>query len=317
MPDYYAAPPIPKDFIWRRAHSLTGICLVLFLIEHLLTNSQAALYIGDDGLGFVSSVNWLKNLPYLQVIEITLLGVPFLIHAIWGVRYLFTGEFNSFRRDGSKPALPQYARNKAYTWQRITSWILLFGIVAHVIHMRFIEYPVSAKVGDQKYYMLPVSLDNGLYTLSKRLDFQMYDQTKIQDFIKKLPAKPTELAKTPKDLINEQKINQEYAFAKALEKNSLKDNQILVVSPSFGEAELLMVRDVFKSPIMIFLYTGLVLAACFHAFNGLWTSMISWGVTLTVASQRLMRKITVALMVIVTFLGLAAIWGTYWFNLYY
>ncbi len=84
MADYYAAPPIPREFIWRRAHSLTGIWLVLFLIEHLFTNSQAALYIGDDGLGFVSSVNWLKNLPYLQVIEIFLLGVPFLIHGIWG-----------------------------------------------------------------------------------------------------------------------------------------------------------------------------------------------------------------------------------------
>ncbi len=317
MPDYYAASPIPRDFIWRRAHSLTGIWLVLFLIEHLLTNSQAALYIGDDGFGFVSSVNWLKNLPYLQFIEIFLLGVPFLIHGIWGVRYLFTGKFNSFQSDGSQPALPQYPRNRAYTWQRLTSWILLVGIIAHVIHMRFIEYPDSVKLNGQQYYMLPINLDDGLYTLSKRLDFQIYDQTKIQDFKSELPSKPNEPTKKPEEMIRAQKIDQEYRFAAALEKQSLKKNQILIVSPSFGVAELLMVRDAFKSPLMIFLYTGLVLAACFHAFNGLWTSMISWGVTLTAASQRMMRKITVALMVIVTFLGLAAIWGTYWFNLYH
>ena len=32
-------------------------------------------------------------------------------------------------------------------------------------------------------------------------------------------------------------------------------------------------------------------------------------------SQQLMRKIATALMVLITFLGLAAIWGTYWINL--
>lgn len=295
MPDYYTAPPIPRDFIWRRAHSLTGIWLVLFLIEHLLTNSQAALYIGDDGFGFVKSVNWLHELPYLQVIEIFLLGVPLLIHGLWGVRYLFTGESNSFRTDGTKPSLPQYPRNQAYTWQRITSWILLFGILAHVIHMRFIEYPASAKLDGKQYYMLPVSLDKGLYSLSKRLDFELYDQTKIQ---------------------TASKLSAQKDWAAALIERPLSENQILVVSPSFGTVELLMVRDAFKSPVMILLYTGLVLATCFHAFNGLWTSMISWGVTLTAASQRLMRKIAVTLMIIVTFLGLAAIWGTYWINLY-
>ncbi len=230
---------------------------------------------------------------------------------------MFSGKFNSFRTDGSQPSLPQYSRNQAYTWQRLTSWILLAGIIAHVIHMRFIEYPASAEMDGQQFYMIPVSRDDGLYTLSKRLDFQLYDQAKIKDFKSKLPAKSAEFAKTAEEMINEQKLDQDYNFANALEKQPLKNSQILIVSPSFGVAELLMVRDTFKSPLMIFLYTGLVLAACFHAFNGLWTSMISWGITLTEASQRLMRRITVTFMVIVTFLGLAAIWGTYWFNLYH
>ncbi|KIA76522.1 hypothetical protein DB43_AD00010, partial [Parachlamydia acanthamoebae] len=53
----------------------------------------------------------------------------------------------------------------------------------------------------------------------------------------------------------------------------------------------------------------------YHGFNGLWTFMISWGVTLTALSQRYMRHLATALMVIVAFLGMAAIWGTYWINL--
>src|ERR1700719_477349 len=86
----YRAPLIPQAFIWRRAHSLTGLWLVLFLIEHLIVNSQAALFVGDNGNGFVNAVNSIKDLPYLPVIEIFLLGVPFLIHGLWGIKYLLT-----------------------------------------------------------------------------------------------------------------------------------------------------------------------------------------------------------------------------------
>jgi succinate dehydrogenase / fumarate reductase cytochrome b subunit len=92
-------------------------------------------------------------------------------------------------------------------------------------------------------------------------------------------------------------------------------NQVTALSPNFGTAVLLMVRETFKSPLMIFLYTVFVLAATFHAFNGLWTFMITWGITLTAASQQLMRKCAVVLMVLISFLGLAAIWATYWINL--
>ncbi len=313
----YRAPPIPNAFIWRRAHSLTGLWLVLFLIEHLLTNSQAALFIGDDGSGFVSAVNFIKGLPYLPFIEIFLLGVPFLIHGLWGIRYLMTAEYNSFPTDGSSPSLPQYSRNQAYTWQRITSWILLFGILAHVIHMRFIEYPTSAQRGTEHQYMVRVEADNGLYTLSKRLGFEIYDQQQIKDMSQKILSK-TEIEEgnnTPEELIALQQQRENRAWLAAMEKWTLDDNQYIAVAPSFGVAELLTVRDTFKSPTMILLYSGLVIATCFHAFNGLWTFLITWGITLTSRAQQLMRILAVILMVLISFLGLAAIWGTYWFNL--
>lgn len=314
----YPAPPLPRAFIWRRAHSLTGLWLVLFLIEHLLTNSQAALFIGDDGRGFVSAVNFLKDLPYLPVIEIFLLGVPFLIHGVWGIQYLLTAEYNSFPTDGSSPALSQYKRNQAYTWQRITSWILLVGILAHVIHMRFIDYPTSAQLNTRHLYISRVEADDGLFTLSKRLGFEIYHAQQVQEIKQRVLAQPEVQVKQdskPEQLIAAQKQREERAWVAALEKWPLKENQLVAVSPSFGVAELLLVRDTFKNPTMILLYTGLVLATCFHAFNGLWTFMITWGITLTARSQQLMRSLAVALMIIVTFLGLAAIWGTYWFNL--
>lgn len=319
----YEAPPLPSAFIWRRAHSLTGLWLVIFLIEHLLTNSQAALFLGDDGKGFVNAVNGLKNLPYLPVIEIGLLGIPFLIHGIWGVRYLFTSKANSFPSDGSTPSLTEFSRNHAYTWQRITSWILLFGILAHVIHMRFYEYPSSAQIDTQKDYMVVLDADPGIYPLSNRLGFKIYDQKRIHAKEKKMIAKHQDWISTftanspenPKNSMLLQKIKEEKNWLSTLTGLKLNKDQVIAISPSFGLAELLMVRETFKSPTMILLYSGLVLAACFHAFNGLWTFMISWGITLTSRSQKSMRALATGLMVLISFLGLASIWGTYWINL--
>ncbi len=266
----------------RRLHSLTGLWLVLFLMQHLFINSQAALFIGEDGLGFIKGANDIHSLPYLPVIEAVLLGIPFLIHGWWGIQYLFTGKFNSFPTDGSSPSLTRYPRNHAYTWQRITSWILLIAIIAHVVQMRFLDNPIAVKIDNQTSYMVRLEADTGLTSLSQRLDFELFDHSNIH-------------------------IRQIY--------KPIQAGQVIAVTHDFGTAELLMVRETFKMPIMIALYTLFVLAACFHGFNGLWTFMISWGITLSEKSQRWMRTLATGLMVLITCLGLAAIWGTYWVNL--
>lgn len=283
----YDSPKLPKEFVWRRLHSLTGLFLVIYLIEHLLVNSQAALFVGDDGEGFIKAVNDIHNLPYLPFIEMALLGVPILIHAYWGIQYLFTGEQNSYGEIGKDPYLPEYSRNKAYTWQRITSWILLFLLFGHIVHMRFIEYPWKVKVDGEKEYFVKVNDDHGLESLSKRLHFKIIESN---------GSAPTH-------------------WEEQLHANPLKTGEKGIIAKSFGLAELMMVRETFKSPLMIALYTIFVLSACYHAFNGLWTFMISWGVTLTQRSQMWMRRISNILMVIVAFWGLAAIWGTFWINL--
>lgn len=312
---------IPRAFIWRRLHSLTGLFLVLYLIEHLLVNSQAALFIGDDGKGFVQAVNHIHDLPYLPFIEIFLLGVPILIHMYWGIIYLRTSQQNYYNSQENKPVCADNPRNRAYTWQRITSWILLFGIIAHVIHMRFMEYPASATLGDTKYYMIRLNHDPGLYPLAARLGFDIYDRNRIIESKKEMDKlKDAEMLHQPIEdhhgaAVIKQKIEQRTKWLNILEFPPLKEGQVVVVAKSFGLAELLMVRDTFKIPIMLALYTIFVLSACFHGFNGLWTFMISWGVTLTAASQKLMLRLATGLMILVTFWGLSAIWISYWVNL--
>jgi len=276
---------LTKTFLWRRLHSLMGLWLVLFLFEHLLVNSQAALWVGDNGRMFVQMVEGIHNLPYLEVIEIFLLGVPIFIHLVWGVKYLWTAKFNSSSSDGSTPAL-KYPRNKAYTWQRITSWILVFLLSFHIVKFRFLEYPEKIISDSKEKYIVKLHEDEGLYSIAKRLDVEIYNPTRIAEEDRRPPSH-----------------------------KKLKKGEVFAVTDTFGTATVLTVRDTFKNPIYIGIYTVFVLAACFHAFNGFWTFLITWGVILNMLSQRRMLKVAWALMAIVAFWGLAAVWGTYWVNL--
>ena len=312
---------LPKPFILRRLHSLLGVWLVLYLCEHLLVNSQAALFFQDDGYSFVAAVNHIYALPFLHVIEVILLGVPFLIHGAWGIYYAIQGKLNAHRTDGSKPALPQYKRNRAYSWQRITSWLLLVGISAHVIHMRFLESPAHT-MGDQKEYITRVAYDGGLPLVAEKLNVKLFDESHILQKHEAVTKDERELAHLEKEhkegepnaayfhLFNQ--VQHEKEWLKVAEKKGLRKGEVLAVAPHAGEAFLLIVRETFKSPLMVILYSVLVIAATFHAFNGLWTFMITWGITLTRTSQKKMRTLTSILMGITMFLGLMAAWGSYW-----
>src|SRR5690606_33729879 len=100
-----------------------------------------------------------------------------------------------------------------------------------------------------------------------------------------------------------QKSMQEQKFLKVLSGFSLKEYQIVAVAPSPGAAMLLSLRDTFKNPLMALLYTLFVLSAAFHAFNGFWTFLITWGVILSMNSQKVMRKIAFVGMILLSFLG--------------
>lgn len=262
------AETVSPTFLWRRVHSLMGLWLVIYLILHLVVNSQATLWLGDDGVGFVQMVNTLEGLPYLQVIEITLIGIPILIHGYWGVKRALTSKYNCIPSNQTAPSLP-YSRNKAYGWQRTTSWILLFGIIAHVVQMRFVQMPTKTDFDHQTFYVVSITNDTGLQSVADRIGVQL---TKEGD-------------------------------------------RVIARAPTPGKAMLLMVRDTFKSPLMAFLYSIFVLAAAFHAFNGFWTSMITWGVLLSYRSQKAILPLCWLGVALLAFLGLAAIWGSYWINL--
>lgn len=256
---------LPRDWGSRRLHSLLGLWLALFIIFHLVTNSQAALFFDQYGAGFIHEVNLIHNLPYRSVIEIVLIGLPFFLHAAWGIKFAIKAKYNSSGKGEKAPKL-KYGANKAYSWMRIAAYVLLVGLILHVVQMRFLRYPDEIETADYKTeYVVSVSADPGLDGIAARLG------------------------------------------AKVIE----GPDGLEVVADSSGKAMLFTVRDVMKSWTMRILYSIFVLSGVYHGFRGLWSFAIVWGITLTKRSQNVMKWATVGLMLVVGFLGMAAIWLTY------
>lgn len=265
---------VPTAFIWRRVHSLMGFWLVLFLCEHLLINAQAALWFGGEQR-FILLVNFLQSIPGLKAIEAFLIGTPILVHLVWGIKRASSAKTNSWRSDGSKPSLP-YVRNLAFTWQRVTAWILVIGVVAHVIQIRWVDYPKKAFVNHQERELVRISRDPDLDALAAKLRVSLFSAAEIKE----------------KELLG----------------FSLNERQVVAAAPDHGTAILLTVRDMFKNPIMQVLYTIFILAAVFHAFNGFWTFLLTWGLIVSAAAQKAFHMLGFAGMIVFALLGLIAIW---------
>ncbi|WP_375793806.1 succinate dehydrogenase cytochrome b558 subunit [Chlamydia sp. 12-01] len=275
------------SFVLRCVHSLAGVAFTLFLCEHMFTNMLASSYF-NEGQGFVQLVSKFHQIPGLKIIEIVFLALPFISHAIIGIIYLFQSESNSEASDGSKPALI-YARNIAYTWQRRTAWILLFGLIFHVVQFRFLRYPVHIELHGQTYYV--VDIDSSRYPAIVR-------GTK-GFFTINFSAPQTETIRLEREDLEGSAVSK------------LSESKEYLLTPNVGTAFLYIVRDSLGSLWMAIFYTILVIAAAFHGFNGLWTFCSRWGVVISLRSQALLRNLCYFAMVIVSAMGISVIWNLY------
>jgi succinate dehydrogenase / fumarate reductase cytochrome b subunit len=278
---------LPIIFILKRIQSLTGFFLTLFLFEHLLTNSTASAILKDNNL-FVKMVNNLQSIPFLHTVEIILIALPIAAHAFLGGSYIFEAKYNSHKTNPTKPNL-NYKRNKAFTYQRFSSIFIGLFLIFHVAEMRFIKYPKTLKLKNENKYFVKIKNDQNLDNLIKKLNGKIYFKNEMPNY----------------------KNLQEYEI---LKKYTLKENQIIVSTDSFGKATLLNVREDFKNPALVFLYSLFVLLTCFHAANGLFTFCITWGVIISYKSQQNVLRASLLFMLIILFLGFFSILGTYLFS---
>lgn len=118
-----------RYFYLRRLHSLLGVIpLGVFLINHLLTNSTAIV----SAEFFEEKVKLIHLLgPALPIVEAVLIFVPLALHIALGIYIATQAKMNT--------STLKYARNYAYTFQRITGWIAVVYITYHVVHLRFMQ----------------------------------------------------------------------------------------------------------------------------------------------------------------------------------
>ncbi|MDD9147872.1 MULTISPECIES: succinate dehydrogenase cytochrome b558 subunit [unclassified Sporolactobacillus] len=114
-----------NDFAWHRLHSLLGVIPVgLFLIVHLTVNFQATK--GSDA--FNQAASFMEHLPYLLFLEIVLIYLPILYHAIYGIYMAFTAK-NNVGNFG-------FFRNWMFLLQRLSGLFLVIFLAWHVWETR-------------------------------------------------------------------------------------------------------------------------------------------------------------------------------------
>ncbi len=195
------------EFGNRRWHSLLGVIPIgLFLLEHLFTNYMATK--GPEA--FNNAAKFLEELPFRYFLEIFIIFLPLIYHAVYGIYIAFTAKNNLGRFN--------FFRNWMFFLQRLTGILTLIFIIWHV------------------------------YT------------TRVQVM--------------------------------------------------FGaEANFDMMHDIFSNPFMIGFYLVGVISAIFHFANGLWSFAVSWGLTVSPRSQKIMTYVTLIVFVLLSYVGVRAIFA--------
>jgi len=110
-----------REHFYRRLHSLLGVVPIgIFVVQHLVVN-HFAVY-GEES--FNKAANFMASLPFVTALEIFVIYLPILFHAILGVYIVFVAR-NNTRRYG-------YFRNWMFLLQRVTGIITLIFIAWHV-----------------------------------------------------------------------------------------------------------------------------------------------------------------------------------------
>lgn len=112
-------------FLFRRLHSLTGLVFGGYLIVHLLVNATIA----QGGNIYQMQVDKIHALPFLPVIEWTLIYLPIIYHTIYGIWIILTGQPNATHYS--------YVRNWAYVAQRISAVIIVLFALFHVLAFKY------------------------------------------------------------------------------------------------------------------------------------------------------------------------------------
>lgn len=114
-----------REFFRARLHSLLGVIPVgLFLMIHLVVNHYATK--GEEA--YNAAAGFMGNLPFRLFLEIFVIFLPILYHAIYGIIIAFKAR-NNVKDYG-------YFRNWMFLLQRVTGFITFVFVLWHVWETR-------------------------------------------------------------------------------------------------------------------------------------------------------------------------------------
>lgn len=133
-----------SHFLIRRIHSLLGLLPIgIFLTFHMFLNLSARF--GPEQYDKV--IETMQSIPGIFLIEMIIIFVPIIFHAVYGSWVVYTGQSNVLRY--------KYARNWFYIIQRISGIYTVIFVTVHVFALRFGE---ANFVGMQNAIASPLGL---------------------------------------------------------------------------------------------------------------------------------------------------------------
>ena len=133
-----------REYTFRKWHSLMGVIPVgVFLTQHLIVNNFAT----RGAEAFIKAAGFMELLPFRYALEIFIIFLPILYHAIYGLYIAFTAKNNAVSYG--------YFRNWMFVFQRISGIVTLIFISWHVWETR-----IQAMLGKEVNYDMMADILN-------------------------------------------------------------------------------------------------------------------------------------------------------------
>ncbi|HDX9703026.1 TPA: succinate dehydrogenase cytochrome B558 [Bacillus thuringiensis] len=133
-----------REYTFRKWHSLMGVIPVgVFLTQHLIVNNFAT----RGAEAFNKAAGFMELLPFRYALEIFIIFLPVLYHAIYGLYIAFTAKNNAVSYG--------YFRNWMFVFQRISGIVTLIFISWHVWETR-----IQAMLGKEVNYDMMADILN-------------------------------------------------------------------------------------------------------------------------------------------------------------
>ncbi|MEH7811141.1 succinate dehydrogenase cytochrome B558 [Bacillus toyonensis] len=133
-----------REYTFRNWHSLMGVIPVgVFLTQHLIVNNFAT----RGAEAFNKAAGFMELLPFRYALEIFIIFLPILYHAIYGLYIAFTAKNNAVSYG--------YFRNWMFVFQRISGIVTLIFISWHVWETR-----IQAMLGKEVNYDMMADILN-------------------------------------------------------------------------------------------------------------------------------------------------------------